>query len=610
LLYGIENKLGFKAVNELGHGSPVNGEIIDSKGTRITEFSSSGLGIGSVFLTPSFKETYTAIVNIGGEKPLKIIIPEAVNLGVNISTDKINDGKIRIELLTNFPADQLPPNTSYYLFGHSRGNILFTHEFDLRNQNNSVDVPVADFPSGIMHLTLFNAYSQPVSERLIFINNFDELKIKMEIGKTIASSREKMSVKMKVTDKNNQPVEGNFSVSIANKEDMLNDDNIISNLLLRSDLKGKVENPQHYFTDRNAEKEKQLDDLLLTQGWRRFSWKNVLSDIRIPPVYENEKGIIITGRVTKELLNISLRDIKVTLNILNEFNDVFTTRTGQKGVYRFENLDYQDTVSVSIEAVRASGRHNLVIYADSKEESRDKEMNYQTNQKLKRRGEKGRYTEPVDPNADDPFAKENNEIYRLHNEPTASNIIKIDESMLSYSSVGQILEGRIPGVMVTGNKVNIRGISTLYGNTDPLFLVDGMPVDADYAMGMNPNDVERIEILKGPETAIYGSRGANGVIAIYTKRGKFMKKGVLDFKMLGYATPKEYYNPGFEYRSDDPFEDDRRTILWMPIITSGLNGEASATFFTSDLKGNYTVRIEGISSKGIPGAATTDFEVK
>jgi TonB-dependent SusC/RagA subfamily outer membrane receptor len=569
LLAGVENRLGYKALNDLGHGSAITGEIIDSKGNRIAGFKSSDLGIGSVVFTPGIKEKYTALVNTGGEKLLKVKIPEAISPGVIITATKTEKDKINIQMKSNFQSVQLPPNTTY-----------------------------------------FNVFSQAVSERLIFVNNHDNLNIHLETGETIASSREKMSVKLNAHDKNNLPVKGNFSLSIANSEDCASDDNIISNLLLKSDLRGKIENPQYYFLDPGPEKEQQLDDLMLTQGWRRFSWTNVLSDSKIPPKYENEKGIIITGKITREFFAIPLRDIKVTLTILNEFNDVFTTRSGEKGAYRFENLDYSDTVSVSIEAVRANGKHNLVLYVDSKPETQDKGMMYQTNQSLKHRGEKGQWVEPENPDGDDPFFEENNRFYRLHNEPSASNIIKVDESMQTYSSVGQILEGRIPGVMVTGNKVNIRGITSLYGNTDPLFLVDGMPVDAEYAMNMNPNDVERIEVLKGPETAIYGSRGANGVIAIYTKRGKFMKKGVLDFKMLGYATSKEYYNPGFEYRSDDPFADDRRTILWIPTIITDSKGDATATFYTSDVKGKYIIKLEGISADGIPGTATTEFEVK
>ncbi len=610
MLAGVENRIGFKALNELGHGFPVKGRIVDSKENTIVEFESSQLGMGSFILTPALNEKYTALVNVAGDKPEIITIPEALPRGVAISAQRSAKGIISIKVLNNFPSRQLPANNNYFLLAHSRGRIIFTHEFILNEPVNSFEITESQLPSGIIHLTLFNAYSLPVSERLLFINNGDALNVSMELFGNTLSSREKNSVKIKISDKNNNPISGHFSFSIANSEDIDKSDNIVSYLLLNSDLKGTIENPQYYFSSTSSENKNNLDNLMLTQGWRRFSWTGVLSDVKIPAKYENEKGILISGRVTKEFFNRPLRDIKVTLSILNEFNDVFTARSGEKGIYRFESLDYADTVSVSIEAVRASGKHNLILYVDAMPDDRDKGMQYKTNQKLTQKGEKSDREPASDPADVDPYAERNNAISRLHDEPSPANVIIVDESNRSYQSIGQIIEGRVPGVMVTGNNVNIRGSRSMGTNTDPLFLVDGMPVDAEYAMGMNPYDVERIEILKGAETAIYGSRGANGVIAIYTKRGKFMKKGILEFKMLGYATPKEYYKPSFEYRKDDVFVDDRRTILWQPSVKTDLKGEAMVTFYTSDTKGNFTLCIEGISNEGIPGMAETRIEVK
>ncbi len=610
LLAGIENKIGFKALNELGQGLPVSGFVFDSKGNEVIEIKSSDLGMGSFRFTPLAKEKYSAVLKAGDDKELKIKLPEAIAMGVTISvTHEVRD-VVRIKVLNNFASGQFPANTAYYLLAHVRGEILYSHEFDLKNPVTEVDVNTSKFPSGIVHFSLFNMYSQAVSERLIFVNNQDQLRMNIEPSVNITSSREDLTLHLKVTDKNGIPVKGNFSVSIANSEDSQNENSILSELLLNSDLRGRIEQPDYYFSDQSPEKQKQLDDLMLTQGWTRISWTRVLSDTRIPPKYENERGIVITGKITKEFFGIPLRDIKVTLSIMNEFNDVFTARSGEKGKFRFESVDYQDTVSVTIEAVRASGRRNLLIFVDSKEDKEDKDMQYQTLQNLKRHGTLNQYETPEDPYKDDPLAEQNKRLYRLHEEPSGGNVIIIDERTQNYSSVGQILEGRVAGVMVTGNKVNIRGINSLYGNTDPLFLVDGIPVDADYALSMNPYDVERIEVLKGPETAIYGSRGANGVIAIYTKRGKFMKKGILEFKMLGYHTPKEYYNPKYEYRADDIFEDDRITILWMPYFITDSEGVGKTSFHTSDVKGNFTIRIEGLSEDGIPGYAMTGIEVK
>jgi TonB-dependent SusC/RagA subfamily outer membrane receptor len=92
----------------------------------------------------------------------------------------------------------------------------------------------------------------------------------------------------------------------------------------------------------------------------------------------------------------------------------------------------------------------------------------------------------------------------------------------------ELLAGRFPGVQVFrvggGIAVRIRGGSSIMGDNQPLYVIDGMTIDAgpDGALvGVNPNDIEKIEVLKDISSiSLYGSRGANGVILITTKRGK------------------------------------------------------------------------------------------
>jgi TonB-dependent SusC/RagA subfamily outer membrane receptor len=158
-------------------------------------------------------------------------------------------------------------------------------------------------------------------------------------------------------------------------------------------------------------------------------------------------------------------------------------------------------------------------------------------------------------------------------------------------------------VDVQGSKVIIRGIKTFYGSTDPLYIVDGIPVDnVQNVLNIPIQDVDRIEILKGPSTAIYGSRGANGVIAVYTKRGEFLIKGRLEFQMLGYATPRKFYVPKYNY-SENADEYRPVTLGWIPDIRTDENGYVT---IIQSLPGNaekIMIVMEGLSMDGIPGAS-------
>ena len=93
-------------------------------------------------------------------------------------------------------------------------------------------------------------------------------------------------------------------------------------------------------------------------------------------------------------------------------------------------------------------------------------------------------------------------------------------------SIEEILKGRVAGVTVTrtdgGIAVRIRGSTSIYGNNEPLYVLDGVPITpgpGGSLTGIDPYDIESIEVLKDPaDTALYGMRGANGVIVIKTKR--------------------------------------------------------------------------------------------
>lgn len=109
--------------------------------------------------------------------------------------------------------------------------------------------------------------------------------------------------------------------------------------------------------------------------------------------------------------------------------------------------------------------------------------------------------------------------------------------------VSEMLRGNAPGVLVKTNgdgstKIRIRGSNSLNGNNDPLYIVDGVPMGS-----YSPNDVESIEILKDASaTAIYGSRGANGVVIITTKRGKKGDPSVDISANTSFATYPQFYD--------------------------------------------------------------------
>jgi len=98
---------------------------------------------------------------------------------------------------------------------------------------------------------------------------------------------------------------------------------------------------------------------------------------------------------------------------------------------------------------------------------------------------------------------------------TSVSEVDIPKDVNTYRSIYEMIQGRCPGVQVMGDRIIIRGINSVNSTTDPLFVVDGQPVED--ISSINPNDVDSITVLKDSAASIYGNRGANGVILITLK---------------------------------------------------------------------------------------------
>jgi len=109
---------------------------------------------------------------------------------------------------------------------------------------------------------------------------------------------------------------------------------------------------------------------------------------------------------------------------------------------------------------------------------------------------------------------------------TGTTVTSEDMDRSPVQPIERILQSKVPGVIITQNaegwlSVQIRGATTINGSTEPLYVIDGLPIQAGPGgslVGINPHDIASIEVLKDASSlAFYGTRGANGVILIKTK---------------------------------------------------------------------------------------------
>lgn len=611
MVEGITGRLAFKAVNNLGKGIDIKGKIYNSVKNEVASFNSLHKGMGSLLFRPEKGEKYFSIVEYG-EETQKIGLPQPLENGVLMRVDDFPD-KAVVNLYSNRPVSADPNVNKVITIGQTRGIIHYKAIHDLSDDSVRFTIDKSDFPSGIMQLTVFSGRLVPLAERLIFVNHHDQVSYKLE---SLNVNEDKLTeIRIRAIDKSGNPVLSNFSLALINdgKTGRARYNNINNYMLLSSDLRGYIEDPGFYMKDSSHIAWQALDNLLLTQGWRRFEWSKIIAN-EFPEIkYPVENGITIDGKITREFFGVPLEGCDVTLSILTSYNDVFTTKSAKDGFFKFDGLSYFDTIDAKIEAFKSSGKKNLVIVLP--ELNTEKIVNKYGNAQLtttlstkeKKAYRRNMYAEE-EKAMKEAKKKEEEKNRLLSYYGTPDNVIYGKDIVSGYSNVLQAIQGKVPGVNVNGNNVTIRGIKSIFGSNNPLYIIDGVPVsDASALSGIPVNDIERVEIYKGTSAAIFGSRGANGVIAIYTKRGEFMVKGVIEFQMLGYTTPRRFYQPKY---IESGYSDNNNipvTIFWNPVEKTDSNGEATIVVQLPENKIKYRMIIEGISNDGKTGYANLEF---
>jgi hypothetical protein len=603
MVVGLPSVVAFKAEDLAGHALVVSGIVKDKNGATITKFNSVHEGMGLFNLTPVAGMNYSAEVMFENKKTEIFSLPEILPQGTSIMIDPFDRKVIKLNINSNKPISNDDYANEFIIVGQSRGFAPYVSKVQWQGKALSVEIPKNLFPCGIVQITVFDGRSTPLCERLVYIDQPSTLHVLSKVKEIGQTPNDSLAMEFVVIDKDGNPVQGNFSLSVTEKpiEENINASNILNSLLFSTDIKGLIHNPGYYFNRSNPDLEQHRDLLLLTQGWRRFKWSDLLANHLPNIIYSASDGLTVGGIITRDFFGIPINNSKVRMTVLSSYNDEYEMITDRTGRFSFSGLDYEDTISVKIEAFKPSGGKGVQIILTDTVIPTVKTPTYamlrnidyakdkiKHNNRMERLEFKKQYKGKPEPDIAVP---------KIHSTP--NDVIYVGNEASSYSNMFQYLQGRVPGVNVTGDKINIRGINSFFLSTDPLYLIDGVPIESSTVSSLNPLDIAIIEILKGPEAAIYGSRGSNGVIAFYSKRGKFMKRGVIDFGMQGYQKSKEFYVAPYERFGFLPAEFNvPKTLYWKSTVKTDVSGKINLKFKKSVKNNEIQTILEGISKDG------------
>lgn len=639
LVYGLRSKVGFKAVGADGLGLDVSGTIIDKNNTKIAELKSAHAGMGVFAITPAEGEEYTARIRFADGTENEYKLPQVQKQGYVLSINNQNADSLFVKITaTKSIADQ---GAEISVVAQSSGVVHYVSKAKLTDGVASAAISKKRFRTGITQFTLFAADNQPVAERLAFINNQDQLDITVSSAKASYKKREKVSLAIDVKSPQGKPVIGSFSVAVTDETKVPvqeeRETTILSNLLFSSDLPGYIEQPNYYFVNYNEQKARQLDNLMLTQGWRRFVWKNILNNAYPSLAFKQEAGLEVSGRVTATN-GKPVAGGKVTL--FSSAGDVFLidTLTNAEGRFAFKNLYFNANTRFVIQARSEKGRKNVQIELDGvppqlvTKNKNAPEVEVNVNQsiasylknsrnqfdELRRYGLARRsiLLEEVRVVEKKPLAKNSSNLNGAGN----ADAVIMSDKLQNCLDLTQCLQGRVAGLVIqNGIAYSTRSMySSFYGRVPMQLVIDGIYVEPTFLTSINPNDVESVEVLRSAgNTAIYGIRGGGGVLIITTKRGGRNENyasyaaGILDFNPQGFYKGRQFYSPDYDDpKTNKEIRDLRSTIYWNPNVVTTAAGKADMEFYNADGTGNYRVVIEGIDAEGNLGREVYRYRVE
>ena len=607
-LEGVNNRVAFRVVDQLGSGQKAEGEIVDSRGNVISNVSTDFSGIGVFEFNPEEGSSYEARLTVNGSRHQSFSLPDIMDEGYTLRIDQ-KEGFININLNSRVSGDNELYSRELYLIGHTRGHPRFVQTIDMPDGNMEINVDENLFPSGIAHFTLFTERYRPVAERLIFINGDDELYFDTRADVTRIDGREHIELNMRVINENHEVTQGSFSLAaVTGIDDTLFPSNdIMSYLLLDSDLQGMVENPMQYIFPK-PDQEVTADHLLMTYGWRRFKWENVVAE-EFPEIrYEPHAGLYITGKLLDPSKDESLSNYPVRLEVKSGHNNVYTTNTMRNGNFIFDGLNYKGTFDIELSSRRLPGNYPPVmeLLIDDGRDFDYEPGTFTREHKITDRGEdweriRGLSRTNTGKLNDRPVSPQ------LYGVPDQT--IFIDHENSADRSLFDVIRNRATGVSFDGNRLLIRGQTSVYFNNEPRFMLDGMFVTRDVFLNLYPGDVERIEIFRGTRAAIFGVRGGTGVILAYTRRPGYRGfDDVRELVMLGYHTPKEFYSDLLP--SGNTSRNSRqRTVHWDPDLVPGNDGVINVQFPVPQGADRIMVTIEGAGFYGGIGFAGFTIEL-
>ncbi|MCR5887440.1 hypothetical protein LRS06_06520 [Hymenobacter sp. J193] len=612
LVQGVPSKVGFKLTNGAGQGVAAEGTVLDQSGNTVASFRTLRFGLGSFSFTPAQAgQAYRVVAKLANQQTVTASLPPAREEGYVMRLVDGGAGVSQLRLVVQTRGAALE-NERVYLLGHAGQKVALATAGELFEGRTVFTVDKQQLAAGISHFTLFNSRRQPVCERLYFRPPTNALKLTAQADKRQYTAREKVTLQVAA----DQAASLSVAVYQVDSLSAAGGPDMAGYLWLTSDLKGAVENPGYYLSPEAAEA---ADNLMLTQGWSRFQWKDVLSNNPGQLPYLPElNGPLVRGRVMHRFTGASASNIPAYLSSPSRHIQLYTavskpegslqfevpdlygrrqliaqTNTQRDSMYRIELFDAFAPRPAGLPASPLAVAESWAVGLRRRAVQAEVQQRYYGSRPVV-------YTAPATDSI--AFYGQPSEKYRL-------------DDYTRFKVMEEVMREYVPGVLVRIRKdgfhflVPDNNSNTVSEN--PLVLLDGMPVfNVNRIMAFDPLKVQKLDVVKS--RYLLGPLISDGIVSYTTYKGDLagfpLDAHALLQEYEGLQGQREFYAPRYDAprQQQSHLPDFRNLLYWNPNAPAG----APLTFYTSDQVGTYRVVVQGLAGTGQAGSASFTFDVK
>lgn len=344
MVAGLPSRVAFEATNANGTPIKVEGKIISSTGDQVATFAVRHEGRGSFIYTPTSGDK--AEVKYGN-KTFSFDLPEIKEQGIVMNVDNISSPDSVFVTLHKTPELELPLVGATTISGGKLSNFAMLNA----NQTSPLRFSIAknELSSGVSRIVISDPAGSILADRLIFAHSGEVAHIKIQSDKSAYEPYEAVQLNFDITDKEGKPIETTMSVAVRDGDNCLESrNNILTDLLLMSEIKGYVHRPDYYFESDDEAHRTALDELLMVQGWRRYDWDVWSGQKPFKLRYTPEQGISVNGTVLNYSSNKPVSNIYLS--------SMLSLRDDPAATDGDENTKPSDNTHIGIVNVGEDGR--------------------------------------------------------------------------------------------------------------------------------------------------------------------------------------------------------------------------------------------------------------